>query len=390
MSYLLILLLLFYILLPFVSSLIVLFLYFVDLKRNVIYSFLLSILFGILAFHLIPKSDFDLYRLQNIVFSLKKYNFNEFLTNVNNYDLELIPMIYSFIISLLKNVNYLQFFVVFLGYFIIFYVISDYFKIKNIRNRVPFVLITLFGIFGINILFFFSGLYCYFGMIFFFLIFYLDYVKKMNKKFCIILYLVSLFIHSSLFVPTLILFIYKKNNKINFYNILICFLLIAFSKPILDCINGVLNFEFLNRLVMMYDSYTNNEEHYRLMYSGFFFLIEISKIIFTLFMTISIRAKNNNDKISDYLLLINLVTILLLFYSRVSIRYAMISQLIGCLVYLDYYKKDKSFIIKNTLNILLFIIIAFFIIYFIHIIKTMNFGNFFQNDFIKNIFELLF
>ena len=129
-------------------------------KLGIIYSILLGFMFGILAYYFNPPENYDLFRLKLIVSELVNLNFNEVLTLTKVSDLEFIPMIYSYLISLTHNFNLLQFFVVTLGYSILFYMLYDYRKVSEL-DTLSFIAVVLFTIFGFNTLYFISGLYNY-------------------------------------------------------------------------------------------------------------------------------------------------------------------------------------------------------------------------------------
>ena len=94
-------------------------------KSGILYSILLGIMFGILAYYFNPPENYDLYRLKIIVSELVNLDFKSVLSLSKISDLELIPMIYSYLIALTNNFNLLQFFVVSIGYSLLCYMIIE-------------------------------------------------------------------------------------------------------------------------------------------------------------------------------------------------------------------------------------------------------------------------
>lgn len=377
---------------PFLCFPLYAFLYIFDKKRGtIIYSLLLAVVFGILSYYMIPKADFDLYRLHGIVKSVSIMNFEDFLTNISKYDLEIIPLFYSYFISIFDNVNLLQFFVVGSGYFSLFYILSDYRKITKIKSNYVFFLITINIIFGLNILYFFSGLYCYLAMILFSLIYYLDNYKYKNNKKSIFtfLYLLLPFIHSSMFIPVLLLLLYKLKNRLTIKQIILCFILFLTIYPIMIFINSYINATFINRLIMMYDSYVFNNEHYILLYQGNNLIIEAIKIIIVPLSIILNKDKEKCSKTNGFIILLVISLLMLLPKSIVSIRYAMLIHFLGIFPMFDLCCNNKKSMKKIAFIILLIAINIFYIMLFYKTIRFFNFGDFFDYDFYKNIFIIL-
>ena len=111
-------------LLPIVGVAFVLFFYLFDAKKNsVLYSLLLGITLGIIAYYFIPPQDYDLYRHHLIVENYIGKDLTYFISSLKLIDREFLPLLISYIISFTKNVDILQFFITAIGYTIIFYII---------------------------------------------------------------------------------------------------------------------------------------------------------------------------------------------------------------------------------------------------------------------------
>ena len=115
-----------FILFPIIGLPIYLYYYIFDKnKKGIFYSAIIGLTLGICAYYFVPKLDYDLCRHQLIVEELKGLKFSQFLIIYKQFELEFIPSLYSYIISLANNIDLLQFFVVSLGYAILFYILYD-------------------------------------------------------------------------------------------------------------------------------------------------------------------------------------------------------------------------------------------------------------------------
>lgn len=354
-------------------------------KKGILYSSIIGLTLGILAYYFIPRSDYDLYRHQLVVTQLMGINFNEFLSLTKEIDLEFLPMLYSYLISFTHNLNLLQFFVVSLGYGILFYILYDYRKISKIK-LIPFIFVVLFTIFGFNTLYFISGLYYYIAVILFTLAFYNEYVKNGNKVLSYILYITTLFIHDSMLFALAILLIYKLfSNKFNFKSAMMCIMIFSLSFYVLRFFSTNLNIGFFTTLFNMYKAYITKNDSLKRLYSGTILFIEISKLITTIICIFLQNERKKFKGVNGFILLLSLSTLIMMNRSRVMIRFVMLIQFIGIVPMMDSLSKLK----KNKVLLLLMIIILslLYILYFIYVFKSQNFGNLKSNVYM-NVFEL--
>ncbi|MCI9585764.1 MAG: hypothetical protein HFH45_03935 [Bacilli bacterium] len=305
---------------------------------------------------------------------------------IKNIDLEFIPLLYSYIIATIQNIDLLQFFVVTTGYSILLYLLYDYRKITNI-SFIPFLGIVLFTIFGFHALYFISGLYFYIAIIIFTLAFYYNYIKKGNTIIVYILYFISLFIHNAMFFPIAILIIYKIfKNQFNAKSILVCIFIFGLAGYILNFISSTIDIHILNSLTDTYNAYIKSDDQMHKYYSGNALYIEITKLIITILCILIQKERKKTSEINGFILLLSISTLIMIPQSIVMVRFIMLIQFIGIVPMIDCLKN----LTKNKL-ILLFIILALssiYIYYFYHILSPENFGNFFTEKIYDNIFSI--
>lgn len=349
-------------------------------KKNIVYSLLIGVVLGIIAYYFIPKTGYDLVRHQSVIYRVTNLDFKHFLLFTKNYDLEFIPLLYSYIISFFNNPDLLQFFVVSLGYSLILYILNDY-KIHTKINKILFIFISLFTMISFQHLYFISGLYFYIATILFSFTLYLEYVKEKNKKTCIVLYIISLLIHNAMFLPFILVVIHKLlKNKFSLKTLLLLLLLFFGSFLIVNYLNQIFDNTITNSIAKMYGNYTKNESHFKIYYSGFLYYLEICKFVIII---LSIMFSNKNKKINGYILTLALMTILMMTKSSVTIRYIMLIQIIGAVPLMDLFK-EKMKIQKVFMLFLLFVMILAYSIYYYNLFKNQNFGKLNENYY-KNI-----
>lgn len=354
-------------------------------KSGILYSVLLGFMFGILAYYFNPPENYDLYRLKIIVSELVNLDLKEVISLAKVSDLEFIPMIYSYLIALTNNFNLLQFFVVTFGYSMLFYMLYDYRKITKL-DTLSFIAVILFTIFGFNTLYFISGLYNYIAIIIFSFAIYNEYIKKNNKIISYILYVLTLFIHNSMFFPFSILVIYKlSNNKFNFKSTSLTLIIFFFAYYILNFINNYANMSIISKLLDMYNSYVSGNSGFKNLYSGNILLIELIKWIVTVLCILLETNRKKFSEINGFILLLSLGTLVMIQRSRVMIRFVMLIQFVGIVPMIDLLKNSNR---NKMLNFMIIIGFGFmFLAYTFFILKSENFGYLSSNIF-NNIFNI--
>ena len=354
-------------------------------KKGILYSCLIGLSLGLIAYYFDPKMSHDLFRHQEVVNQITGMNFLDFIKSIPNFNLEIIPMLYSYFISLFHNIDLLQFFVVSIGYSIIFYILYDYRKRKNL-DKLTFLVTTLFTFFGFQHLYFISGLYCYIAIILFSLALYNEYVKGVNSKKTMIIYILTLFIHTSMFLPFAVLIIYKLfKNKLNYKMIILLIAFYLLSFVLVEQLDLFLNNSITNNLLTMYKGYTLNNDYYKRFYPASILFVELSKLSVVL-LAVLLTRDSKETKMNGYIIILSIMTVLMLLQTRVAIRYVMIIQLIGVVPIMNYFTNDK----RRTKIFMLLLMLALtcaYIVYYIHVFSNESFGNL-SNNFIYNIFRI--
>ena len=369
---------------PILSLPLLIFLYIIDKdKKGLFYSILIGVSLGIISYYYVPKEGYDLIKNHNMVLMLQNMKFSDVVSISGSLDLEFIPVLYSYFISFFNNVDLLQFFVVSGGYSILFYMLYDYRKKVSIDN-ISFFIISLFIFFGFNTLYFISGLYCYLAFIIFSFVFYSEYVNNKNSLICSILYILLIFVHNSLLLPVAILFLMKLlKNKFNIKIVISLVLLFVSTFYVLTYLNTIINSASLQRVLMMYNVYTENNDHYKIYYSGIVFFIEISKLVMTLLCSLKNQKK---DITINYIFSLSLITILMMIKARLAIRYIMIIQFIGMVPIMNVLKEKKKY--RVIYLIVLVILTCIYMAYFIKMFSDQSFGNFFDNKIYKGLIDI--
>ena len=318
-----------FMLVPILSFPIILTFYFIfNNNRGILLSILLGISIGIISYYFIPPSIYDLYRHHLKVDRLVGIDFFYFLKTINVFDIELMMFLINYIISCFNNHDLLQFFIVSVGYSILFYILYDYRKITKCR-RVVFIILFFFVILGLNFIYFISGLWYYIAVIIFALSFYLEKIKKVNKKLCFSLYIFSILFHKSLVFALFLLVLYKMfGEKLSLKLIVISCVIFLIPQLVLQIIQNFINSSFILTIQSMYDSYITNDIQMYAHYSLHVRVIEISKIIITLIVVLFDKKDSEIRDINGYIILLSLCTLLMCFKSIVMIRFAMLIQFI--------------------------------------------------------------
>ncbi len=360
-------------------------------KRGILYSLLIGFALGLIAYYFIPPFEYDLFRHHHAVIRLSNLTFSTAISLYKTFELEIIPFLYSFIISKLNNIDLLQFFIVSIGYSILFYMLYDYRKKIEI-NDINFLIIVLFTIFGFLALNFISGLYCYIAIIVFAFALYNEYIKEKNKILSYILYVLTLFMHTSMFFPFAILVVYKIfKNKLNAKNLTICIACVIFAEYILLFLSSVLNVSFIDQINTMYRHYISRNGSMKKLYSGTVAFVEITKIIMTIICIVLQKERKKTEGINGYIILLTILTTLMLQKSIVMIRFAMLIQFLGIVPMADFLKVDLKEQDKMH-KLIYFSIVALcmiYIAYFFRIFIFQNFGNFFNKKIYRDIFTIL-
>ncbi len=376
-----------FIIFPVVSGLVLFVAYFLDDKKNsFIYPILIGLFFGVIVYHYLPPSDYDLFRHHQVVLQMMGVSWKNIWIIADKMEIESLATLISYVVALIGDKNLLQFFIVSVGYSILFYLLYDYRKQTNLP-LIVFIPITIFTFFGFSALFFISGLWNYVAILIFALGFYLDYYKNKNKILCYIIYLIPVLLHSAMVFPLGILILYKLfGNKLNIKTIITMLIILIFSMTILHYINQVVSIELFITIERMYNSYFINNTQMYTFYGGTAFLIEMSKLAITIIAIFLQNEKEKFSKINGFIILLSIAVLIMLPKTIVVIRFIMLIQFIGIIPIMDAFKKMN----KNKL-LLLFSISALsiiFIVYQMKLFQNQSFGTLFTEGILKNFFSI--
>lgn len=186
-----------------------------DKKHRIIYMIMLALDIALMSLQLDPsKYGLDL----NVYFStmdiMKQMRIETFL-QIYITQKEFLTNLLFYIYANIGNYNLWIFTVTFLCYGILFYIIADYAKIKNISSR-EYIIIMLICILFYNNLFAITGIRNSVAMMIFLLAIYLEYFKEKKNILWRILYIIPCFIHMSMIIGIILrlgMIFYKNKTK---------------------------------------------------------------------------------------------------------------------------------------------------------------------------------
>lgn len=368
------LIVLLFLLFPVMSFPMALIAYFRDPRHRTAYSLILGSIFGVVAYHLKPTSAYDLYRHHIVVADMYSLSWSKFNSQLFS-TIEPITFLINFVISRLRNFDYLQFFVVTIGYWILFYIIGDYAKRNKIRNS-SLLLSLAFTLTSIICINFFSGLWNYLAMFIFFLAFYLEYYKRKSRLITYPLYIASSLIHLSMLFPILILIIYKFcREKINVRLGLIIGSILIFQRIIpylADQISKIPQFADFGSLYGSY--FINNSAAFSLFDTK---VIVMNLLILSVYLITLGKIKHTKKveikKTADYVLIL-IISVLGISTSAItSLRFVVLVQLLGSLIIMNVFSQ-KKFAIHYLLGFYMVLLILLFSIYQFILLRNLDFS----------------
>ena len=221
---------------------------------NILIPLIFSLLFALLAYYYVPTKGYDLYEYYSWMDKMLAFNTNDLL-NYIFYRGEFVIMGYFYLIALIGNYSLAQFFPVFFIYFIMFYIIFDYGKLKNKGiKEILFVCLTFISLF--KFIFAVSSFRYVLAYSIFTLGIYFEFIKNKKNIFYKLLYIIPLFIHTSSFILIFFrLILIIKNKKLIFLLLSIFCLCMFFPNLIIYCLNlfnGIQFMDFIGGRVKMY------------------------------------------------------------------------------------------------------------------------------------------
>ncbi len=372
--------------LPILSSILLLIGVIYSEKHRMIYMTGIAFILAIIAYRYIPSVEYDLYRHHLGVDRLKLMEFSSVLQYAIS-EFEIIKVFIMYVVAKLNNNDILQFMVSFLGYTMILFMIYDYTK-RNNMNRWVMLLTMLYMLISLNYIHFISGLWNLLAMIIFALGIYMEYIMKKTKIISYILYVIAPFIHISMLLPIFIKILCNliAKNKINIKSIIIISIIVVGPPLLASIFNRYINIPGITQLMKMYEGYfINGAELDSSLHKTPRMLIEAATNFIIFGYAFIFMYKKKENCMYDLSAIYFITTILLTINAGIFIRFIFLSQLIGIPLIMDYFSNVK---INKIDSIVVYCIIIFVSIVGIQRIKytsSMDFGDLFTDGLTSNI-----
>lgn len=377
-----------FIIFPVFSLALILMGLFFDKKYQKIYAFLFSIWMGILVYYLKPDKSLDLYRYYEIMKTYKIYSFSIFL---KKYLLGTEPLskLFLYIISKTGNFNLLPFITSIISYNILFYIFFDYIKDKKITflERTLLLLFILSSFIVVYII----GIRYVLSRLVFFLALYLDLYKNKNKK-AILLYLISLLLHSGIIICILCrIFLLLTKGKLKIKELIIIIILGLSRNLIFKFINLLSNISILSTLSKQLSNYsvTTYSEFQNMYFLQFFTLTLIG--LFLIYLKFFQKNKSIvNNSFLNFNIIIFCLDVLYCKIPTFLLRLLLILITNSLILCIDYFNKRNDNSKKIIYVSLITLIVPYFAYQLISLSTAGSYGNLFSIGLIKNIIILLF
>lgn len=354
-----------------------------DKKHKIVYGILLAIILAIIAYNFIPKEQHDLYRyyFENDCY-YANINFERFVREVMFNNSKFLFVILQYIVAQIGNNRILPFIITFIGYSLIFYIIIDFSKIKQVKPIVTVGVLAFFVLtfYHIN---FMSGLAQGLSIVLSFLAFYMEYIKGKKKWYYKILYIIPVFIHLSmvamLFLRVVLQFRLKGRGKICF--ILILILYTVFPNIIYQILNVIPGMTMIANKINSYVLNANS------IFISVYDIATLCMLIFSMVIYYTSKKQIKDEfnknflKFMEIVMLFNLFSILYRDIFSRTFNISLLSMCLYLLVYIDRIKTKKS----------IFIIIG--LIFFSIALGSVNLNNILvnnYNDIFSNITQNVF
>lgn len=351
---------------PIIASVLSILAFIYDTKHYKVYSFIMSFTVGLLAYHMVPQSNFDILRIQADITGLsqvKYYGLKPFLIQSP----EPARFLLDFFVYNLNNKYLIQLFSVWLGYFLIFFMIGDY-AFRHKIGKASKAIVLTYIVSGFSAIYFFSGIYNYLAMILFSFAFYRDIYQRKSKYTTYLLYLLSPLLHNAMALPLLILFLYKLASEKFKASILfvLCICMVYIATPISLFSDKFSYLAIFSQYQAIIASYLGQPQRIDVVtqYTTTVLMLEISKIIVTAFLAFSyLKSKNDNHKKSSSFIIYLISSILVLSLSTpISLRFILIASLVGIPMLLEIVNKilaEKKYTFVIALLALSIMLIAY-------------------------------
>lgn len=313
------------------------------LNNKKYYAFLFSLIIAMLLYKMTPRTTMDLYRYYQMMDIYSIMEPKLFFQQVF-LDVEPLMNIVFYIFSQFGNNNLIIVFTTIVSYAILFYIVFDYQKKIQLSNfRLNIILIYFVSTFVIisNI----TGIRFCLARLIFFLALYFDLYHNKKGIGVVLLYVLPILIHESLFALLLLrLILFFNKNKIDFKIITFGIIFIMFPNLIptmLEIISK--NFVFLSKF--------SDKAHNYMQYGNKFdniYILNLTLTLFVFFIILIIKSKKieANQKFINYNILVIIISLMFISNETISIRFLVSLISFSLLIMMDFIKKLSS---KNCL-----------------------------------------
>lgn len=371
---------------PILSMPVVLLGLFLEKKHKRYYCFLLSVMIGIICYYIVPNQGMDTTRYYEYLDQIRYLPITEALKGISNQT-EVITNIFFYLISQLNNNSLIVFFSSLIYYNILFYIIIDYCKIKELTNK-QINMIIIYAMITIWIIPNILGIRYAIAMVVFLLAIYLDIVKQKKNIIYKLLYIVPIFIHSStvlFLIMRLILLISNRKTKI----LVIAIIVLISATP--DFI-----FTLMQNMpgVNIVESVTKSVQNYLINGSETFENINLLKIGLAVGFALALYAIREKvpkeNKLYNYTVLMLALSLAFCYSPTLCIRFIDFTNLLFILILVEIGSMKDTLKIKNNIITMYFILMLVFslrtqIIYFK---QPESYNNLIPDKITTNIFSI--
>lgn len=371
---------------PILSMPVVLLGLFLEKKHKRYYCFLLSVMIGIICYYIVPNQGMDITRYYEYLDQIRYLPITEALKGISNQT-EVITNIFFYLISQLNNNSLIVFFSSLIYYNILFYIIIDYCKIKELTNK-QINMIIIYAMITIWIIPNILGIRYAIAMVVFLLAIYLDIVKQKKNIIYKLLYIVPIFIHSStvlFLIMRLILLISNRKTKI----LVIAIIVLISATP--DFI-----FTLMQNMpgVNIVESVTKSVQNYLINGSETFENINLLKIGLAVGFALALYAIREKvpkeNKLYNFTVLMLALSLAFCYSPTLCIRFIDFTNLLFILILVEMGSMKDTLKIKNNIITMYFILMLVFslrtqIIYFK---QPESYNNLIPDKITTNIFSI--
>lgn len=327
---------------PLITVPLILYLYLKYEKYRTYFSSLLGIAVGFIAYHMVPPVSFDLYRIQDEIIRAKGLPTDGAVILLQN-SAEPVRDAIIYLVAQLGNPDLLQFFIVAIGYWIIFYIVGDSSARAHLSWKMT-MLVLLTVLLSLTAVSFFSGLWNYFAMILFSLGFYLQIMRNYKAPIPIILYVLAIFVHTSVLFPVILLAVFlllKRKISITLFVIMIA----AFSLPsIISVLTSLApDLPLVSQLDAMFKSYFGSKSSLDIEYGPRVIMLELFKLVPIILISTMFKFKISEEKDTQkfsFLLMFAIFAIII--SSILFLRYTFLVVLLFTPLFVRFFKENKS------------------------------------------------